>query len=810
MSDAAIAAETLVLLEWPRLAAHLASFASTVAGGRHCRALPLPADLAASQRLLAETTELLGLDGLVEGGLSFLGAVDISPTVALCAKGGCAGGEQLLALAGTLAAARRLRRQIDDPELRPVCTELVSELRTLPELEQRLHHCLEEGGRVADRASEELAVLRHRLQAALAERRERLQELVRRYGPLLQDSVISERSGRPVLAVKAGAAGQVKGLVHDSSASGQTVFIEPQAVISLGNRLRELQGQERELEREVLLALSGLVGEQAEPLDQLHGILVRLDAALARARYGAWLGAVRPVLLDGSAAPFELRDLRHPLLLWQHKREGGQPVVPVTIQVAPELRVVAITGPNTGGKTVTLKSVGLAALMARAGLFLPCSGTPRLPWCALVLADIGDEQSLQQNLSTFSGHIRRIARILAALPAGAGEGLVAGPALVLLDEVGAGTDPLEGSALATALLKHLADRARLTIATTHFGELKALKYNDPRFENASVAFNVETLSPTYHLQWGIPGRSNALAIASRLGLAGAVLSEAEALLAPRGEGEVNQVIAGLENQRQRQQEAAEEAAVLLARTELLHEELLERWQQQKQQSAELQEQRRQQLERSIRQGQNEVKRIIRRLRQGSGSGAASSAALGETARQAGQRLKHLEQQHRPTPERREHRGWMPVVGDRVRVLSLGKAGEVLALSDDGRELTVRCGLMRLTLELAAIEGLHGEKPSPPEVQVQVKGQRGLGGRGASVRSERNTVDVRGLRVHEAEAQLEERLRQANGPVWVIHGIGTGKLKGGLRAWLATVPYVERVSDAEQGDGGPGCSVVWVK
>ena len=746
----------------------------------------------------------------MEGGLSFLGAVDISPTVALCAKGGCAGGEQLLALAGTLAAARRLRRQIDDPELRPVCTELVSELRTLPELEQRLHHCLEEGGRVADRASEELAALRRRLQAALAERRERLQELVRRYGPLLQDSVISERSGRPVLAVKAGAAGQVKGLVHDSSASGQTVFIEPQAVISLGNRLRELQGQERELEREVLLALSGLVGEQAEPLDQLHGILVRLDAALARARYGAWLGAVRPVLVEGSAAPFELRDLRHPLLLWQHKREGGQPVVPVTIQVAPELRVVAITGPNTGGKTVTLKSVGLAALMARAGLFLPCSGTPRLPWCALVLADIGDEQSLQQNLSTFSGHIRRIARILAALPAGAGEGLVAGPALVLLDEVGAGTDPLEGSALATALLKHLADRARLTIATTHFGELKALKYNDPRFENASVAFNVETLSPTYHLQWGIPGRSNALAIASRLGLAGDVLSEAEALLAPRGEGEVNQVIAGLENQRQRQQEAAEEAAVLLARTELLHEELLERWQQQKQQSAELQEQRRQQLERSIRQGQNEVKRIIRRLRQGSGSGAASSAALGETARQAGQRLKHLEQQHRPTPERREHRGWMPVVGDRVRVLSLGKAGEVLALSDDGRELTVRCGLMRLTLELAAIEGLHGEKPSPPEVQVQVKGQRGLGGRGASVRSERNTVDVRGLRVHEAEAQLEERLRQANGPLWVIHGIGTGKLKVGLRTWLATVPYVERVSDAEQGDGGPGCSVVWVK
>jgi len=804
---APIQREALELLEWPRLAEQLASFASTTPGRCACLELALPACLAASRSLLAETTELLGLDGLLEGGLSFQGVADIAALVTLCAKGGTAPGEELLSLATTLAAARRLRRQIDDPQLRPVCTALVAELRTLPELEQRLHFCLEEGGRVADRASPPLEGLRRQLLGARSDRRDRLQELMRRCGAMLQDTVISERNGRPVLAVKAGAAAQLPGLVHDSSASGQTVFIEPQAVIALGNRIRDLEGRERELERAVLTALSAQVGEEAEALAALQQVLVRLDAGVARARYGQWLGAVRPELADDPSAPFELRELRHPLLLWQQRRQGGHAVVPVSLLVAGELRVVAITGPNTGGKTVTLKSVGLAALMARAGLFLPCSGTPRLPWCSQVLADIGDEQSLQQNLSTFSGHIRRIARILEALP---GSGAAGGASLVLLDEVGAGTDPLEGSALATALLKHLADRARLTIATTHFGELKALKYADPRFENASVAFDVDTLSPTYRLQWGIPGRSNALAIARRLGLGEPVLELAAAQLEPLGEGEVNQVIAGLENQRQRQQEAAEEAAALLARTELLHEELLLRWQQQTQQSAELQEQRRQQLERSIRQGQNEVKRIIRRLRQGRDGAEVSSAALGETARQAGQRLKSLEQQHRPTPERREHRGWMPAVGDRVRLLSLGKAGEVLAIADDGRELTVRCGVMRLTLELAGIEGLHGEKPSPPEVRVQVKGQRGLGGRGPDVRSERNTVDVRGLRVHEAEAALEERLRAANGPVWAIHGIGTGKLKRGLRAWLATVPYVERVSDAEQGDGGAGCSVIYVK
>lgn len=872
--------EALELLEWPRLSSHVASFTSTAAGRRGCVPLPLASCQVDSENLQAETGELLALDGLTEGGLSFQGVADIATTVQLCAKGGTAAGEALLELATTLAAARRLRRQIDGPELRPVTTALVAELRTLPELEQRLHFCLEEGGRVADRASPALGGLRRQLAGARAERRERLQELLRRWAPMLQDTVIAERNGRPVLAFKVGAASQVAGLVHDSSASGSTVFLEPQAVIPLGNRIRDLEGQERELERQLLVELSALVGEQAESLQALQAVLLKLDLALARARYSQWLGAVRPQLSADPLAPLSLVELRHPLLLWQQRHQQGKEVVPVTVRVGAELRVVAITGPNTGGKTVTLKSVGLAALMARAGLFLPCQGTPRLPWCSQVLADIGDEQSLQQSLSTFSGHIRRIARILDALapqkPPGAvadsttidattgtraaayayaatavnngihatataatADALAAGAtadtgtdalaiaataagaaaaapgaapaaALVLLDEVGAGTDPTEGSALATALLQHLAERARLTIATTHYGELKALKYADPRFENASVAFDEQTLSPTYRLQWGIPGRSNALAIARRLGLAETVLRQAETQLEPLGEGDVNQVIAGLEQQRQRQQEAAEDAAALLARTELLHEELLLRWQQQKEQSAELQEQRRQQLELSIRSGQQEVRRIIRRLRQGEKTGEASNA-LGETARQAGQRLKTLQQQHRPASERREHRGWRPAVGERVRLLALGKAAEVLAISSDGRELTVRCGVMRSTVELAAIEGLAGEKPAPPpEPQVVVKGQRGLAARGAEVRTERNTVDVRGLRVHEAEAAVEEQLRAANGPLWVIHGIGTGKLKRGLRAWLETVPYVERVRDAERGDGGAGCSVVYLK
>ena len=793
LAAAPVLQETLELLEWPRLCEHLASFASTKPGRRAALETSLPEDLATSRLWLARTIELAGLDGITEGGLSFQGVHDLESVLLRCSKGGTADGEELLRVADTLAAARRLRRQVDDPDLRPLCTDLFSAVATFPELEQRLKFSLEEGGRVADRASAALSGLRLQWQSLRQQRRDRLQEVLRRWSAQLQDTVIAERHGRPVLAVKAGAIGHCKGMVHDSSASGNTVFVEPQAVIELGNRLASQEGRIREEEQRVLAELSAAVGAQHEPLVKLADVLLVLDLTLARARYGQWLGGVPPKLEADPESPFALDQLRHPLLVWQEKRERGAAVVPISITVSRELRVVAITGPNTGGKTVTLKSIGLAALMARAGMWLPCTGTPSLPWCAQVLADIGDEQSLQQSLSTFSGHVKRIARILTALSEGPS------PALVLLDEVGAGTDPSEGTALATALLRSLADRARLTIATTHFGELKALKYSDNRFENASVAFDSETLSPTYQLLWGIPGRSNALAIATRLGLDPQVIDQAQGLLSPEADGDVNAVIRGLEEQRQRQQSAAEDAAALLARTELLHEELLGRWERQRQQSSEQQERGRQRLETSIRDGQKEVRRLIRRLR--------DNKADGETARQAGQRLRRLEADHRPAPERRRHPDWRPQVGDRIRLLALGKAAEVLSISDDGLQLTVRCGVMRTTVELAGVESLDGRKPAAPQATVQVKA-RSVAGRGADVRTSRNTLDVRGMRVHEAEAAVEELLRGATGPLWVIHGIGTGKLKRGLRQWLETVPYVERVADADQGDGGQGCSVIY--
>ena len=315
--------ETLELLELPRVCDQQASFASNGMGLDAARSLVQPETLDASKQRQAETVEMAVLDDLTEGGISFRGVRDLTPVLLRCSKGGVASGEELLAVAETLAAARRLRRQIDEPDIRPVCSALIDTMVTLPDLEQRLKFAIEEGGRIADRASAPLAGLRQQWQGLRQERRDKLQELLRRLAPFLQDSVIAQRHGRPVLAVKAGAVAQVPGQVHDSSASGSTVFVEPRSVLSIGNRLTDLEGRIREEERKVLSELSALVAEDHPVLTQLVRILLQLDLALARGRYGRFLGGTAPRLEASPRAPFRFETLRHPLLVWQHKVVAG-------------------------------------------------------------------------------------------------------------------------------------------------------------------------------------------------------------------------------------------------------------------------------------------------------------------------------------------------------------------------------------------------------------------------------------------------------------------------------------------------------
>ena len=534
-----IQAETLELLEWSRLCQQVATFAATKLGTIAARNLVIPQSPSVSLNLLAQTREVYDLETRLTGGLSLDGIEDFGDALERAAVQGMLSGKELHEIATTLAGMRKLRRTIDSEEHIPVVQGLVADVRTYPELEQDIYHCIDDRGDVTDRSSEKLAQVRVQLKGLRDRIYKFLNSLIQRQSNAVQQPLITQRGDRFVIPVKASHKDAIPGVVHDTSGSGSTLYVEPQQIINLGNQLRQLQRQEqREIEL-VLMALTAKVTEVVDDLEHLLVVATTIDLATARARYSLWLEANPPKFVERAANEYiTLRQLRHPLLIWKHRHEEGSPVVPIDLSIRPDIRVVTITGPNTGGKTVTLKTLAIVALMAKVGLFIPAREPVEIPWFDLILADIGDEQSLQQSLSTFSGHIRRISRILDALGTGSSptsdernrheeisedrdlsDSLSRIPSsLILLDEVGAGTDPAEGSALAIALLQYLADRAMLTIASTHYGELKALKYQDSRFENASVEFDDVNLAPTYRLLWGIPGRSNALSIAQRLGL----------------------------------------------------------------------------------------------------------------------------------------------------------------------------------------------------------------------------------------------------------------------------------------------------
>jgi len=820
--------ETFTLLEWPRLCQHLSTFAATKLGTLAAQRLVIPADQMASEALLTQTCEAYWLEQHSKG-LNFGGIRDIGDALERAIHQGLLSSQELIDVATTLNGARQLRRIIDAQaaEDLPVLQALVANLRTYPDLEQRIHYCIDDRGEVTDRASVKLGSIRNRLDTTRHEIHQRLQRIIQRQASALQEPLITQRGDRFVLPVKAPQKEAVPGLVHDASISGATLYIEPSAIVELGNQLRQLLRQEHTEIEAILRDLTQQVAEVSDDLEHLLATVTTLDLAYARARYSLWLEANPPRFTKANEI-ITLRQLRHPLLVWQQRHEQGADVVPIDLVIKPALRVVAITGPNTGGKTVTLKTLGLAVMMAKVGLFVPAREPVELPWFEQVLADIGDEQSIEQSLSTFSGHIRRIGRILAAIdatnrlnhlltssaddepnlksldpqPPRASEPSLAN-VLILLDEVGAGTDPTEGTALAIALLKYLANHAQLTVATTHYGELKALKYQDSRFENASVEFDEVSLSPTYRLLWGIPGRSNALSIARRLGLNTEILDEAAAHMAVVAQADVNQVIAGLEAQRKEQEEKSQAAAALLAQTEALHNEVSHKAEMLREREQSLKLQQESAIQQAIATAKADIAKVIRQLQQG--------GATAQDAQKATEDIEAIAQVHLPPsqPAASARPGFQPKVGDRVRISSLGQIAEVLTPPDDHHRLTVRFGLMKTTISLADIKSLQGEKaelPPKPKSQATVPLAQTTPPV-PLIRTSRNTVDLRGMRIAEAEAALEEAIAKANGSLWVIHGHGTGKLRRGVQDYLKGHPQVQHFEAADQTDGGSGTTVV---
>lgn len=800
-----IQSETLELLEWHRLCQHLATFAATKLGATAARHLKIPDSQVQSQQLLDQTKEIYQLETRLTTGLSFEGIQDIGDSLERAERSGILTGDELLAIATTLAGVRNLRRVIDNQEDLPILTDLVADLRTYPELEQEIHRCIDERAQVTDRASQKLGEIRTDLRRLRSQITQKLQNILQAKSGAVQEQLITQRSDRFVIPVKAPQKDAIPGIVHDTSTSGATLYVEPNSVVPLGNQLRQIIRREQAEEEAIRRVLTELVGAVKPDLERLLAIATTLDLATARSRYSFWLGANPPRFIQRKDNEIiTLRNLRHPLLVWQQQHEQGQAVVPVDLLISPQIRVVTITGPNTGGKTVTLKTLGLAALMAKVGLFVPAREPVEIPWFDKVLADIGDEQSLQQSLSTFSGHIRRISRILEALGSGEAEGEVptSNSALVLLDEVGAGTDPVEGSALAIALLQYLANHAQLTIATTHFGELKALKYEDERFENASVEFDESTLSPTYRLLWGIPGRSNALTIALRLGLKPEVVEEAKTQVGEATD-EVNQVIAGLEAQRRRQETKAAEAQSLLQQAERLYKEVSAKAASLEERESSLRASQEIAVQQAIAQAKGEIAQVIRRLQKGT--------PTAQEAQQATNALNQIGQQYQPATPAKPKAGFMPKVGDRLRVPKLGQIADVITAPDEDGELSVRFGLMKMTVKLQDVESLDGQKaeavikPKPAPAAVTPPPQSV-----PEIRTSQNTIDLRGKRVADAEYILDKAISEATSPLWIIHGYGTGKLRQGVHAFLQQHSRVNNYEPAEQADGGSGVTVAHIK
>ncbi len=783
----ALRAETLQLLEWARLCEHLSTFTSTKIGSLACQHLDPWVEQGTSERWLEETQEGILLESTLPGGLSLQGIHDLLPDLERAERGGLLGGEALLRIASTLSTARRARRTIDDQPQLVELPDLVSTIRTYPEIEQAILNSLDDDGTVKDSASDKLFQIRQSIREQRQRIQGRLHRILSEKSNAIQESTITQRDGRYVIPIKASHKDQIRGLVHDTSSSGATLFVEPYPIVEGNNQLRQLLNQARQEEEKILQDLSAQVGSASPDLEHLQTVMLQLDLALARGRYSLWVRGYRPQFLlpeQTSAAP-TLRQMRHPLLLWQTQHEPGAGVVPIDFRLEADLRAVLITGPNTGGKTVALKTLGLALLMAKAGLFLPAREPIGIPWVECIYADIGDEQSLQQNLSTFSGHIRRIGRIVQALAQ-------TPQSLVLLDEVGAGTDPVEGAALAAALLEHFAQAALLTVATTHYGELKALKYRHPGFENASVEFNEETLSPTYRLLWGIPGRSNALIIAERLQLDGGIVAQARTYLQGDNQ-EVNAVIEGLERQRSELETRTQQAESLHQELETLRQQMQQRYRRLMDQEYALEQERNQGIQAQLESARQDVAKVIRKL-QKQGDPLA--------VQQANRELERLEQAYIKPPEPEEME-FYPQVGDRVRLRGYDQIGEVIGISGD--DFTVRSGLLKFTVALHQLSPIDDHqakqrqraKPKPPPPAAAP----------IQIRTSQNTFDLRGSTIADAEQALDQAIAEAaTGPIWIIHGHGTGRLRNGVQQYLKSHRRVREFAAAEAQDGGTGVTV----
>jgi len=717
-------------------------------------------------------------------GVGIGAARDIGPWIERAARGGRLDAAHFLEIAETLDATARLATSLAD-ERRPLLRELGRELHALPAVRSTLGRSFDPVGELLDTASPRLGGLRAAVRVAYDRLRRRLDALVNaELGSALQEPIVTLRNGRYVVPVKAEARSRVKGIVHDTSGSGQTLFVEPLVAVELGNAWREAQAAERDEVERILDELSALVAANAAALRETLEALARFDLWAAKAQLAGELDAVRAVTIDRPEV--ELLSARHPGL-------SGR-VVPIDVRLGGDYTALVVTGPNTGGKTVTLRTLGLLALMHQAGLHVPAAAGSRLPVFRDVFADIGDEQSIAQSLSTFSGHLRSIVRIVEA----------AGPhTLVLLDELGAGTDPTEGSALAQALLDHFIAAGALVAATTHYAELKAYAHTTPGARNAAVEFDLETLSPTYRLTIGLPGGSQAFAIAERLGLPDAIVADARSRLT-ESQRTFEATLAAIRTTEGETAEALDRARSAETRAAEALRVAEDERRRARRERDEAVRAARVEADRLVDELRDEVRSARRALERETVTAPALDAALGRAETIAG-RLPEAEPS--PPPDvPAEPRTWR--VGERARSRSGGWEGRIAALEKGGRRATLETGGMRVTVGVEdLVEAVDGGSTTGSRDATSSIGALRLG----RTRSVASSLDLRGARVDEALDALGRYLDDAAlaglGRVVIIHGLGTGALRDAVRSEAGGHPLVKSLRPGERGEGGDGATII---
>lgn len=784
----------LTTLEFPKIIDKLTSHASTSLGKSLAEGLKPVTELEAVKTLLQATDEAYAADRL-KGSAPFGGIVDIRASLHRARIGGTLNPAELLDIAQTSRGGRRVKRHIEmihEDHPLPMLSTIASGIAEHKPLEDAIFACIDENGEVLDHASPELAAIRRELRSGEGRVREKLENMIRSSGvqKMLQDTIITLRNDRYVIPVKQEYRSSFGGIVHDQSGSGATLFIEPEAIVAMNNKLREMKAAEvREIEK-ILQKLTANAAEHAEELVYDLELLGDLDFAFAKARLAHVMKAAQPRMNDRGF--LKIKRGRHPLI-------DKDQVVPLDVELGNNYTAIIVTGPNTGGKTVSLKTVGLLSLMAMSGLFVPAEEGSQLCVFDAIYADIGDEQSIEQSLSTFSSHLTNIIRILSSMTA---------KSLVLLDELGAGTDPAEGSALAIAILEHIHARGCRIIATTHYSELKAYAYNRKSVINASMEFDIATLSPTYRLLVGVPGRSNAFAIAERLGLARSIIDHARGEVSEEDQ-RVENMIASLEENRisaETERQSAENLRKQMEALRAKHEEERRRFEEQKEKLLlKAQEEAKQAVAKAKREAE-EIIADLRKLAMEEGASVKEHKLI-----EARRRLDEAEPQLQTKKTKAAASGKPDKIepGDEVMVYSLNQKGSVLEIH--GSDATVQLGILKMKVALDDMELLKPKQQAVKQPQPKQGGASLNRTRDDNVRME---LDLRGENLEEAIMEvdrfLDESFLSGFGQVYIIHGKGTGILRTGIQQYLRKHSHVKSFRNGIYGEGGIGVTVAELK